>query len=135
MNKFLSTLKVDVVGEQNFILLEPLVYRNKDYDIIVSKGFDFDGASIPRALWSIIGCPMGGLYSSAACIHDALYASKILDRKTCDKLFHEAMLSCNVSESIAKEMYLAVRAFGESTYEESEDMYKYRNLIEIKGEW
>jgi hypothetical protein len=135
MNKFLSKLKVEVTGEQSFILLEPLIYKREDYTIIVHTGFDFDGASIPRLLWSIAGCPMGGLYSAPACIHDALYASKIFDKKTCDKIFHEAMLVAGVNRQLAKEMYLAVRAFGSSTYEEAEDIQKYRNLIEIKGDW
>jgi hypothetical protein len=135
MNKFLSKLKVEVTGEQSFILLEPLIYKREDYTIIVHTGFDFDGASIPRLLWSIAGCPMGGLYSAPACIHDALYASKIFDKKTCDKIFHEAMLVAGVNRQLAKEMYLAVRAFGSSAYEEAEDIQKYRNLIEIKGDW
>lgn len=135
MNRFETTLKVEVVGEQNFILIEPLVYKRENYTIIVGKGFDFDGASIPRILWTIAGCPMGGLYSAPACIHDALYESKIFDKKTCDKIFHEAMIVSGVDKQLAKEMYLAVRTFGNSAYEESKDINKYRNLIEIKGDW
>jgi len=132
MSKFLSTLKIEVVGEQSYILLEPLILEREEYTIIVHKGFDFDGASIPRSLWSIAGCPMGGLYSASACIHDALYASKIFDKETCDNIFLEAMLANGVNEILAKEMFLAVRYFGNSVYEEAENISKYRDLIEIK---
>ena len=132
MSSFNTHLDVRHIGIQNFILLSDLIYENSDYIITVSKGFDFDGASIPESLWSIVGCPLGGLYSSPACLHDALYASKIFDRKTCDKLFHEAMLSCGVSQSLAKEMYLAVRVFGQYAYEESNGISKYRDMIKIE---
>ena len=129
---FNSPLDIRHIGAHTFLLLAPLVYENKQFVITVYDGFDYDGASIPKALWSVIGCPMGELYSSAACIHDALYASRLLDRKSCDKIFHEAMLSSGVDSALAKKMYLAVRAFGESSYLENEELLKYRDLIKIE---
>mgnify|MGYP001767071963 CR=1 FL=1 len=129
--KFLSPLEVRLIGYQSFELLTPLTFENAKFVITVYPGFDYDGASIPQALWHIVGCPMGGLYSAAACIHDALYASRLFNRKTCDKLFHEAMIASGTDRSLAKRMYLAVRAFGESSYEEGEDLSKYRNLVKI----
>jgi len=131
MPKFITSLDVRHIGDQSFLLIAPLIYENRQFEITVFQKFDYDGASIPQVLWSWIGCPMGGLYSSAACLHDALYASRIFNRKTCDKLFHEAMLSSGVNKSLAKKMYLAVRAFGESAYVEGDDLSKYRNLIQV----
>lgn len=129
---FITNLDIRHVGAQSFLILNPLIYENDTFIITVYDGFDYDGASIPKSLWGIIGCPVGEIYSSAACIHDALYASRLFNRKTCDKIFHEAMLSSGVSKSLAKKMYLAVRAFGESAYEEGDDLSKYRNLIKIE---
>lgn len=129
---FKTNLDIRHIGANTFLILAPLVYENKQFVITVYDGFDYDGASIPKALWSIIGCPMGELYSSAACIHDALYASRLLDRKLCDKIFHEAMLSSGVDRALAKKMYLAVRTFGESSYLENEKLSKYRDLIKIE---
>ena len=128
---FLSPLDVRWTGQQSFELLNHLVYENDTFVIKIYPNFDYDGASIPKALWSIIGCPMGELYSRAACLHDALYASRIFDRKTCDKLFHEAMLSDGVSLALAKQMYLAVRGFGYDAYEEGEISH-YRDLISVE---
>lgn len=129
--KFLSPLEVRLIGYQSFELLTPLTFENTKFVITVYPGFDYDGASIPEALWSFVGCPMGGLYSAAACIHDALYASKLFDRKTCDKLFYEAMMASKVDKALAKRMYLAVRVFGASAYEDADDLSKYRNLVKI----
>ncbi len=131
MPKFSTPLDVRVKGEQLFTLVSPLVYENKKYAITVYSGFEFNGASIPQTLWSIVGCPMGGLYSAAACLHDALYASKLFDRKTCDKLFHEAMISSGVDSALAKKMYLAVRAFGGSAFDDRTDLSETRNLVNI----
>ena len=75
---------------------------------------------------------MGELYSRAACLHDAMYAAKIFDRKTCDKLFHEAMLSDGVDSATAKQMYLAVRGFGASAYDYSPEVAKYRQFINVE---
>lgn len=133
MNGFRTKLRIELKGEQLFVLTALLHYSNKDFDIFINEGFDFDGASIPRIMWSIYGCPFGGLYTLAACLHDALYASKIFDRKTCDKLFYEAMIASGVEKNTALEMYLAVRAGGQSAYDDSEKLQKYRNFIEIKS--
>lgn len=132
MKRFSTPLDIRHIGVQSFLLLAPLVYENDTFTITVYEGFDYDGASIPKTLWSIVGCPVGELYSNAACIHDALYASKLFNRKTCDKIFHEAMLSSGVNKSLAKKMYLAVRAFGESAYTDSPDIQKYRNIVKIE---
>lgn len=131
MPKFSTPLDVRIKGEQLFTLVLPLVYENKKYTITVYSGFEFNGASIPQALWSIVGCPMGGLYSAAACLHDALYTSKLFDRKTCDKFFYEAMISCGVDKATAIEMYLAVRAFGQSAYDDRTYLPESRNLVNI----
>ena len=41
--------------------------------IIVPAGFTFDGASIPRAAWSVVGLTPGGPILAAATVHDLLY--------------------------------------------------------------
>jgi len=53
----------------------------------VKKGFKYDGASIPRIFWSLIGSPFTGAYQRAAFIHDVLYAGEICTRKECDEIF------------------------------------------------
>lgn len=129
---FASDLIVRVVGNGTFLLTEPLIYEHPKYRITVYPGFDFDGASKPVASYSIFGCPIGGEDSRAACIHDALYASKIFDRYTCDRIFFRAMLEDSVDLAKARLMYRTVRAFGESHYDDSPDISKYRDFISIE---
>lgn len=132
MNKFNTPLDIRIVGDQLFMLLTALEYEEKEFTIRVYSGFKFDGASIPRILWSIAGCPMGGKYSSASCIHDALYASRLFARKDCDKIFHRAMLASGVDIVTAKQMYLAVRKFGDEPYESKTEIDDAREFVEIK---
>lgn len=41
--------------------------------ITVPQGFQYDGASIPKFLWPIVGHPWSGYYDQAAAVHDLLY--------------------------------------------------------------
>jgi len=86
---FITPLRIEALRDGQYKLLSPLSFKDGDVIITVQKDFIYDGASIPKSLWSIIGCPMDYAYES--CLHDALYASKIFPRKDCDKYFHKAL--------------------------------------------
>ena len=132
---FQTELCLKVIGDQAFEVLEPLVYDNGLVIIQVNPKFDFDGASIPKALWSVIGSPMTGGYQRAGCLHDALYASEYFAREVCDKLFLEAMKSDGVSYIKRTAMYNAVRMFGWTVWkghkrEEVDDYKKFVTVID-----
>jgi len=78
--------------------------------IPVPEGFIFDGASIPWALQPFV--KKGGKVFAPGCIHDFLYRSAKGDRKACDLVLYEALLSNEVGPRKAKTMYLGVRAGG-----------------------
>ena len=128
---FKNKLNIQVDGSQIFILDEDLIWEGETRKIVVKKGFDFDGASIPRSLWSIIGSPMTGGYQRAACLHDALYASEALNRAECDKLFLDAMKSDGVSYVKRNAMYWAVRSAGWMTWNahDREEVIRYRMIV------
>jgi len=137
-NEFKSPLRVELTGEQLFRLTSILHYSNKSIDIFIQEGFEFDGASIPKELRSVYGCPFGALYTLAACLHDALYSSHIFSKHQCDRLFYEAMIASGVERFVAVQLYLAVRAFGHTAYNEKQEIAKHRDLIQITskgGEW
>src|ERR1700674_3220752 len=73
-DKFIGTLvleDVDPSGGRKFRLGQDLTYVDpQGLPWYARKGLVFDGASIPQALWSIIGSPYTGLYRRAAVIHD-----------------------------------------------------------------
>jgi hypothetical protein len=84
--------------------------------IIVPKGFVTDFASIPQPLWSF-GLSPHGRFSKAAIVHDYLYWKQDCTREQADKLLLIAMKESGVSSSQQTEIYLGVRAGGESAWE------------------
>jgi Protein of unknown function (DUF1353) len=76
------------------------------------KGTVTDGASIPTALWPIIGSPFTGKYLNAAIIHDHFCANQRRPWQQVHRLFHEGMLAGGVGQTMAKMMYAGVYAFG-----------------------
>ena len=135
---FKTELCLKVIGEQAYEVMAPLVYEDDEVIIQVNPKFDFDGASIPQALWSVIGSPMTGGYQRAGCLHDALYASEYFERETCDKLFLEAMESDGVSWIKRNLMYNAVRAFGWTVWKKHDktEVKEYKKYVTVvmKGE-
>ena len=94
-------------------------YENKLYDIVVPKGFDFNGASIPRFFWRIIGHPYMPDFQRGALLHDFIYRSPghiDIKRKLADRLFMEILREDGVSKIKSLTMYNAVRTFGKFSW-------------------
>ena len=47
--------------------------RGQQYKLVIHKGFIYDGASIPRWLWSILGKTPKGQHDSGTIFHDLVY--------------------------------------------------------------
>ena len=125
-------MRVEKIDDQKFILLEKETAFSLGYRITINKGFDFDGASIPKPLWSIIGSPFTGNYVRAALFHDGLYACCTLDRKLSDEIFLDLMKEDGVGYFKRYSMYLAVRLFGSSSYNSyQEDIPIYKEMVNI----
>lgn len=102
--------------------------------ITVPEGFLYDGASVPRIVWTLSGVLPDGLIRAAALVHDFIYRNKgklpknsygsIIEgvyvdfsahhwkRKDADKLFARIMRESGVSVIKRRAAYLAVRSFG-----------------------
>lgn len=78
----------------------------------VQKGFESDGASIPRWAWGVIGGPLDGVYRDAAFIHDAACQERSQPWWEVHRIFYFAMRARDVPSLQAKVMYAAVRRFG-----------------------
>jgi Protein of unknown function (DUF1353)/Bacterial SH3 domain len=78
----------------------------------VPAGTVTDGASIPSALWSLVGAPFSGKYRKAAVIHDHFVRTKYRSWSDTHNVFHEAMIDSGVSKSKAMLMWAAVYRFG-----------------------
>ena len=105
-------IKLQKVSNREYCLLEDYTVYVKNYKITVKEGFIFDGASLPRVTWSLIGCPFIGAYTIPALIHDALYASEIVSRQEADSIFLALLEEYGVSYLKRYSMYWGVRAGG-----------------------
>ena len=128
---FTTNLELKILGEQAYEVVEPLVWNDNLNIIQVNPKFDFDGASVPQALWSFGLSPMTGGYQRSACLHDALYASEYFERHICDLYFLYAMESEGVGYFKRYAMYYAVRAFGGQVWKQhtKEEVNAYRKFI------
>jgi hypothetical protein len=81
--------------------------------------FKWDGASIPRFLWRIIGSPFQPKLMVPSLVHDYLYGegeASGYTRKEADKLFKKLLMANGVDEERAESMYAGVRWGGGSHY-------------------
>lgn len=140
--KFEDALDVSPLDDGvNWVTLEPFHYdtnvllngiryfdRQEDWDfhgplftyttrIEVPKDFHTDFASIPRALWTIVGAPAEGKYRKAAVVHDLLYRTKgLATRFQADCVLLEAMKASKTNWLTRHEIFLGVRIGGHSSY-------------------
>jgi len=103
---------------RDWMLVETVEYSigNSGVTIIVPKGFVTDFASIPQPLWSF-GLSPYGRFSKAAIVHDYLYWKQDCTREQADNLLLIAMKESGVSRSQQSEIYVGVRAGGETAWE------------------
>lgn len=78
----------------------------------VPKGFETDGASIPRFAWITTGTPFDPKHIRAAVLHDFMYQAGIVERKAADDLFRQMLREDGVGGYQAGKMYFALRIFG-----------------------
>ena len=125
-------LELEIIDDNLFILSKDKSVESLGYSITVKKGFDFDGASIPKWLWSIYGSPLNGDYVVASLIHDGLYASQKLSKSVSDKIFLDVMKQSSVGYIKRTSMYLAVTMFGGKDWKEaSEYRDEYTNYVDV----
>jgi len=125
MSGFTDTvaMKQTQIGADVWQLTEDLVYyvgfEGSDEKIIVPKGFQSDGASVPRIVWPIVGHPFQGDYCAAAWIHDWIYGTHIYQRKPGDEIFLEGMEVLGCWWWKRNVMWCSVRQFGSGAYNKS----------------
>jgi hypothetical protein len=132
----ISQPEIVPVNSSEYLLSEHFICRIHDLEFVIFKGFVFDGASIPRWTWSLLGLGPVGPHLAAACLHDFLYENRgqipehrgsvkqddklvkmVFSRKEADDLFKEILkLSC-LSSFRVWAMYRAVRIFGQKAWD------------------
>jgi len=103
------------LSERRFRLEEDVSYLIKDHMWHIRAGYIYDGASIPRVAWSIIGLYPGGIMEEPSLVHDSMYRRKgdgVYARADADRCFFEMMLEYGVPRVRAGIAYAAVVCFG-----------------------
>ncbi|WP_051441033.1 hypothetical protein M728_005770 (plasmid) [Ensifer sp. WSM1721] len=99
--------------DRKFELAEDLEYIDpKGVHWYARSGLIFDGASIPRALWAVVGSPYTGTYRRAAVMHDFYCTHLYRLWQDVHRMFYDAMISDGTNPFRAKLMYYAVYRFG-----------------------
>ncbi len=95
------------------VLLNELRYTDPYGEVWVAPaGSRVNGASIPRAFWTIIGGPFEGKYRKASVLHDVAYEKQDHSWEDADRMFYNAMRASGVGALTAKTMYYALRRHG-----------------------
>lgn len=79
---------------------------------LAKEDYQTDGASIPRAFWTLVGGPFEGQYREAAVIHDQYCDLKTETWQATHRVFYDGMLASGVSEELAKTLYAGVMLGG-----------------------
>ena len=95
------------------VLLNELRYTDPYGQVWVAPaGSRVNGASIPRAFWSIIGGPFEGKYRNASVLHDVAYEQQKVPPEEADLMFYNAMRCSGVGATKAKTMYYVLLRHG-----------------------
>lgn len=95
------------------VLLNDLRYTDPYGEVWVAPaGSRVNGASIPRAFWTMIGGPFEGKYRNASVLHDVAYEQQTRPWQEVDRMFYNAMRCSGVGAVTAKTMYYTLVRHG-----------------------
>jgi hypothetical protein len=99
-------------GAKPFVTLCPIVFVWREHRLTIRKGYQFDGASVPRALWWVRGFSPLDRSIVAALAHDWICDHpNLLPRIVGDAIFFALLVDSGVPRWRASIMYLGVRAW------------------------
>lgn len=112
--KFVTELVVSPVRERTWKVRNPLVCSTRFGTIVVPRGFETDGASVPRIMWRLFP-PFDGDYDAAAVLHDYVYRNSLklgFTREQADTLLRDGMVATHTARWKRCAIYYGVRLGG-----------------------
>jgi hypothetical protein len=98
--------------DRDMELLEDFSYTDPDQRLwLAPQGRTVNGASIPEALWTLVGSPYTGDYRNASIVHDIACedANTKAKRKAADRMYYFACRCGGCSKRQAIVQYIGVR--------------------------
>lgn len=103
-------------GDRRMLLTQDVAFARASGDVVTARaGLVLDGASIPRALWALVGSPFTGDYRDGAVIHDWLCqrrAASGYDSPTAHHILYECAMALQCHPLRARAVHRAVAMFG-----------------------
>lgn len=90
------------------------ILSDRMYTITIPKQYCYDGASIPRAFWRVIGSKESDEFLIGAMVHDYMCENHDVignNRELSSEVFKQLLLACGVSKVKANLMHFAVNNF------------------------
>lgn len=116
----MSTLEKKSIAKYPFVCKKPLrvlIYDNKkhkQYNFVIKESYCYDGASIPRFFWRLIGANTAAEFLIPSLIHDVLCENHQYidnDRELSSKVFRALLIASGVGKIKAQIMFLAVNEY------------------------
>jgi hypothetical protein len=122
ITKWLTTGEMELYQDVVFV-------DAKSQKWLASKGTKINGASIPRACWTIVGDPYDKRFRRASVIHDAYCTSEALRKertwKEVHRMFYDGCRADGTGEKLAYTLYGAVYQFGPQWNEQGKIIRRY----------
>lgn len=118
-------------GKDAALLLEDFHVRVRNRVFSALRGFDYDGASKPKIVWSQLGHPYAVRSLIQFTIHDMTYVMMLLPKDECDWLMLELLEAfggtCWANRNA---VWLAVKGFGGGVYLKTEaELNTYKDYV------
>lgn len=111
--KIFEQPEVEPDCHSNFMILQKDFCFSFDRELYwIPAGYSWDGASIPRAVWWIVGSATQPDLWAASLVHDFIYLTHILTRAQADEAFFQILKQSDVSLWRRRVMWAAVRSCG-----------------------
>ena len=101
--------------------LFPMKFKFRGHEFVIPRGFEFDGASIPRIFRSSVASPLDPETARAGCAHDYIYRTQPRGwtRAEADLMFLCFLLEDGLPINRAFKAYLGVRLGGGVAWREN----------------
>ena len=116
-------IRLPLLGENVSVLMEDWSVAVRGHEFVIQHGTITDGASIPRFLWRVCGCPHEAPRVYAALLHDWLYANGAalgISRAEADECYYALLRHFGIGPFRAGIEFYALRLCGGAHYKKEE---------------
>lgn len=111
--RFLSDATLTQLDNELWAVKGDFVYVDPDgKPWLAPDGSKVNGASIPAALWQVVGPPLRGAYVKASIVHDVACEEQRETSEAVHRMFYYACLAGGLPETQARMMFWGVQTFG-----------------------